>query len=370
MTRTPDLCERLVARMAKGFSRRLRHRRDEDRFGPSRGRTLRSRAKDLLWDAVFSGEARGEEQRVLAALESVAPFLPGLEALHGRLEDERSRDRLGDVLAHRVLGPERGPALPDPEAYWEQRERARKTRQGTSRLEAGFMDWSLERYDLGPLGYPISLYARASTVHHIFMREQYRYAGAGGVQVDDGDHVIDAGSGWGDASLYFAFRAGPAGRVAAFEFLPGNLRVLARNRELNPDLAARIDVVERPLWSTTGVSMAFRDRGPATVVRPGPMEDADGVASSLTLDDFVAGSGMPRVDFIKMDVEGAELEALHGARHVLAAHRPKLAISVYHDIGHFTAIPELIDSLGLGYVFFLDHFTTHAEETVLFARCR
>ena len=76
---------------------------------------------------------------------------------------------------------------------------------------------------------------------------------------------------------------------------------------------------------------------------------------------------LPRVDFIKMDVEGAELMALRGGEAALRRHRPRLAISRYHRPEDFFSIPIWLDSLGLGYRFYLDHYTIHHEETVLYA---
>lgn len=87
-----------------------------------------------------------------------------------------------------------------------------------------------------------------------------------------------------------------------------------------------------------------------------------------SIDDFVAANSVARVDFIKMDIEGAEPDALIGAEKTIRKHRPQLAISVYHDLRHFASIPRWIADLNLGYRLYLDHFTIHAEETVLFAR--
>jgi hypothetical protein len=49
--------------------------------------------------------------------------------------------------------------------------------------------------------------------------------------------------------------------------------------------------------------------------------------------------------------------------------KPKLAITVCHYFKDFWEIPRFLDGLGLGYRFYLRHFTIHAEETVLFAKC-
>ncbi|MBK8611207.1 MAG: FkbM family methyltransferase [Chitinophagaceae bacterium] len=76
---------------------------------------------------------------------------------------------------------------------------------------------------------------------------------------------------------------------------------------------------------------------------------------------------MDKVDFIKMDIEGAELNAIMGAKGTLVKYRPKLAIAIYHSLSDFYTIAEFIKSLDLGYKFYLQHTTIHAEETVLFA---
>jgi hypothetical protein len=68
-----------------------------------------------------------------------------------------------------------------------------------------------------------------------------------------------------------------------------------------------------------------------------------------------------------MDIEGAELNALHGAEQTIRTFKPKLAISVYHKPNDLAEIPSYLNNLGLGYEFFLDHFTIYGGETVLFA---
>ena len=75
---------------------------------------------------------------------------------------------------------------------------------------------------------------------------------------------------------------------------------------------------------------------------------------------------LPRVDFIKMDIEGAEIHALKGAEKTLRQFHPKVAISLYHSLEDFKTIPRYLDSLGLKYKFYLDHHTIYENETVLF----
>jgi hypothetical protein len=65
---------------------------------------------------------------------------------------------------------------------------------------------------------------------------------------------------------------------------------------------------------------------------------------------------LDRIDFIKLDIEGAELQALKGAEQTLRRHRPRLVIALYHDARDWADIPTYLDGLGLGYCFSLGHF--------------
>jgi FkbM family methyltransferase len=70
--------------------------------------------------------------------------------------------------------------------------------------------------------------------------------------------------------------------------------------------------------------------------------------------------------FIKIDIEGSELEALRGAERTIALHGPRLAVSVYHSSSDFWKIPELVLSLNPNYDVYLRHYTECVYETVMF----
>ena len=71
--------------------------------------------------------------------------------------------------------------------------------------------------------------------------------------------------------------------------------------------------------------------------------------------------------FIKMDVEGAELESLKGTRKTIVQYKPKLAICIYHKLEDFYKIPEFIMSCRSDYKFYISHYTSCEYETVLYA---
>lgn len=74
-----------------------------------------------------------------------------------------------------------------------------------------------------------------------------------------------------------------------------------------------------------------------------------------------------KATFIKMDVEGSELETLKGAEKTILKYRPKLAISLYHKDEDIVTIPIFLERLGLGYKYYLRHYQTRMCETVLYA---
>jgi FkbM family methyltransferase len=74
------------------------------------------------------------------------------------------------------------------------------------------------------------------------------------------------------------------------------------------------------------------------------------------------------VSFIKMDIEGAEYSALLGAAELLRKHKPKLAISVYHNDEDLIRIPVLLRELVPEYQLYLRHHTTTYVDTVLYAK--
>lgn len=74
-----------------------------------------------------------------------------------------------------------------------------------------------------------------------------------------------------------------------------------------------------------------------------------------------------RVDFIKMDLEGAELDALKGSKKVIKRDKPRLAVCVYHSPDHLWKIPLYMLSLVPQYKLFMRHHTEGRHETVVYA---
>ena len=161
-----------------------------------------------------------------------------------------------------------------------------------------------------------------------------------------GWRCCDVGANVGAITLALAKYGGPDARVHAFEPGPPNLQRLRANLELNPDLAARVEVIPAGVGDEPGEL-----RWGAAPGNPGnALLGAEGthVVPVVTLDGFVRERGIQRLDFIKIDVEGMELAVMKGARQTLQQLRPRLYFETLarygglHDGGNFSLIEQLL----------------------------
>ncbi|MBI5847485.1 MAG: FkbM family methyltransferase [Nitrospirae bacterium] len=285
--------------------------------------------------------------------------------LYELLADKSSKELLIKILVYRILGHKKVKLPTNTSDFWNATADLANKADKKSSIRLDFMAWVLNIFDLAQIGWPIKVYSSPRSVYNTFVARQYEYHSQSHViKVERGDIVIDAGGGWGDTTLRFAHQTGQSGRVYSFEIVSANRDIMHANITLNPELADRIDIVPDALWNESGLLVPVAVNGPASRINI----DRIGIdVRTITVDDFAAAKKLSNVNFIKMDIEGAELEALKGAENTLRKYRPKLAISLYHKVEDFADIPKFIESLGLGYRYYLGHFTIHEEETVLFA---
>jgi FkbM family methyltransferase len=159
--------------------------------------------------------------------------------------------------------------------------------------------------------------------------------------VRHGEIVLDCGAHIGVFTSK-ALELGAA-KVVAVEPDPSNLESLRRNfsREI---AAGRVVLAPVAVWSSegklslhlgthgnTGVNSVVADQGGTSVEVP-----------ATTIDRLVDRLRLPRVDFIKMDIEGAEREALRGAAATLKKYRPRLMLDMYHRPDDPVVLPAII----------------------------
>jgi FkbM family methyltransferase len=198
-----------------------------------------------------------------------------------------------------------------------------------------------------------------------FVMGQYFYENGGvRVQPELGDVCVDAGACFGDTAVTFAAATGAP--VHAFELQSSYHDICLRNAHQN-GMSDLIQVNPFGLWDKTQNIGSQVNTGN----RSSPGFSVLGQEQNLplmSLDDYVTQRAVERIDFIKMDIEGAELSALRGARAVINRFRPKLAICLYHKFEDYIAIPQYLMENFPFYKFHLGHYSIHAEETVLYAR--
>jgi FkbM family methyltransferase len=299
------------------------------------------------------------------ALSKWFSLIPDLEWFSKRLADDESRELLVDVIAYRIMGPT-GVRLPyGTKEYRQKRSEMDGLSDPADKIDIHFNGMFICRHNLSSVGYPISLYIRNPMTG--FGVEQYSHH-QGGIFAEKGDVVIDGGGCYGDTALYFAHKVGGTGSVHVFEFVLSNLEILRKNLDLNPSLKQRVTIVQEALWNNSGTPIYVRDNGPASKVSLCKQLGYDTATTTCSIDHYVASGHLSSVDFIKLDIEGAEEQALRGAEQTIRKMRPKMAVCLYHSPDDFVRLPRLLDEYCPNYKFYIKHATMHAEETVLFAK--
>jgi FkbM family methyltransferase len=140
-----------------------------------------------------------------------------------------------------------------------------------------------------------------------------------------------------------------ASKVVAVEPDPVNLECLRRN--FREEIAAgKVVLVPKGVWNsvtTLTFSESTQNSGMNSFV-----EQEHGTKMQLpvtTIDSLVEELGLGRVDYIKMDIEGSEREALKGARKTLAKFRPRLMLDTYHRPDDPRVLPALIQEANPAY---------------------
>ncbi len=178
------------------------------------------------------------------------------------------------------------------------------------------------------------------------------------IQLRPNESFVDAGAYTGDTVCDFLKRTG--GRfhsIHCFELDATNFKALQSTVSSVPG-TEKIFPHPEGLWNEP-LDISYSVEKSQSTIGAG---DARGRV--VRLDDAI---GNAVVTFLKMDIEGAELKALEGARETILANKPKLAICVYHHIKDLWEIPLFIKSLIPEYRIFLRHHTKLEYETVCYA---
>lgn len=143
--------------------------------------------------------------------------------------------------------------------------------------------------------------------------------------------VVDAGAFDGILMNIFAAQVGPSGRVLAFEPDAINRERALRNWNLNGS-PAHVELIPVGLWDCR-TEVEFCERGTlgSSAFWDGPGGHKVKIHTT-TLDHVVSERNLGRVDFVKMNIEGAEIKALRGAMETIRRFKPHFAISSDHFV--------------------------------------
>jgi len=180
-------------------------------------------------------------------------------------------------------------------------------------------------------------------------------------RIEDREVFVDCGAYTGDTAEQVIRRNPAFSRIVAIEADPENFDCLTKwIGTLDTPVASRISALNVAVGAKRG-KLRFQAGG-----GEGAKLAADGnvVVECIPIDELAPAAGST---FIKMDIEGAELDALAGARRSIQKNRPILSICVYHKQDDLWRIPLFIDTLVEDYRFFLRAHDVDGWQLVCYA---
>ena len=198
--------------------------------------------------------------------------------------------------------------------------------------------------------------APAGIMSAVCMNDQYFPPGI--IHLETNECFVDAGAFNGDTLRDFFNRThGLFSHVDCFELDSTNYAALQKTAlDLNQN--GKIILHPSGLWNSS-TEITYSIEKAQSAIGAGEIK-----GKVVRLDDALPKA---RITYLKMDIEGAELKALEGARETILANKPKLAICVYHHFKDLWEIPLFIKNLVPEYRIFLRHHTKLEYETVCYA---
>jgi len=190
-----------------------------------------------------------------------------------------------------------------------------------------------------------------------------QYFADGLFELNDREVYVDCGAYNGDTlQVFYEHHPAFKGTYYAIEPDPRNFRLLEEYAAGMPVAwRGRVKAFQTAVGVTAQSTVHFMAEGTvsSTISTSGTIE-----VSSTSLDNILGGI---QPTFIKMDIEGAEVDALEGARISINKSLPILAICLYHQPDHLWKIPLLIKSFSEEYRFFLRPHNEEGWDTVCYA---
>ena len=281
------------------------------------------------------------------------------------MSDKYSRTLFAEILLQKIIGEKNFKLRSFSRTFIESYEGCVKLFL-KSNEEAIFEGWQLKKMKYKDL----TVFSIPSLFNCMISNRLYEYKCSNvHILIEPGDVVIDAGIGWGDTTVFFSWLTGniPGSKVIAIDIQKESLRLLDIQRRNNPTLK-NITSFQNALSSKDGSNFNIENNGPGSKVMPSEANNNTNTVESISIDTIVKKNKLKKLNFIKMDIEGSEVEAILGGRESIQKFKPKLAISAYHKIDDLYTIPKLIHSIRSDYKFYLDCTTGFGGETILYCQ--
>ena len=192
--------------------------------------------------------------------------------------------------------------------------------------------------------------------------DELQYFDSDLVKLKNDTYFIDAGSYTGDTlEAFVQYTKGNFGRVICLEPVKKNVDILQET--IKKMCVEDIDILE--IGASDRKQVLYFDSKSGMSARTSQTGDIRVNCDSI--DNICEAEKYEHIDFIKMDIEGAEVSALKGAKRVIQKYHPILAICVYHKEDDFYTIPTLIKEIYPGYKLYFRQYELSDEETVCYA---
>jgi FkbM family methyltransferase len=170
-------------------------------------------------------------------------------------------------------------------------------------------------------------------------------------KIKQGDQVFDAGANEGALSVVYSQKTGANGKVFAFEPDSINIKALKQNLSLNKKYK-NVEIIEKPLWCNEDTITFYEAGSVASSMFYEEKNSKEVTLKATSIDNFISVNNLNRLNFIKMDIEGAEIEALEGAVQTIQKFQPEFAIASYHIIDDnptYIALEAFFNRIGCPY---------------------
>lgn len=189
------------------------------------------------------------------------------------------------------------------------------------------------------------------------MEQKGEYFDTGVFSIGDNESFVDVGAYDGDSIVAFLEKTNfKYSKIWGFELDPQNYAKICENGIIKQ--CSNVEVFNYGVSNESATIKISQNGTGSRVDGNGNVE-----IKLIALDECIKEA----VSFIKIDVEGEEINVLDGAKMLIGCYVPKLAVSVYHKLNHLWEIPRLIKKMNPDYKLFLRHHTAVVWDTNCYA---